>query len=294
MDEKKLKRKWYWTFLLIIIFILLSPILAIGFLLMWVTWLVSFPFLYPRYKKSSYPAKYNEAYNNWLDFKIYDVLKKNQIKFERYKLHKETDDWVYYLNDEEIVYVLIEEEIWNIEDKWFSEYTQYLENNEEADLFESIGILLNSIDLKKPYKLVIDRSSMEHFKKDDIRLFDADSRLIEYKAFLRIIKKNQLRILNLLNQKAENIVHFCNESLVNDYLPNKEVITTIRREFENIIISIRDESKVPVLNKNRLLTSTKIMIDSANYDYDNELFDLIRDFQKQVEYADETFINIVT
>ncbi len=124
-------------------------------------------------------------------------------------------------------------------------------------MFESIGILLNSIDLKKPYKLVIDCSSMEHFKKDDIRLFDADSRLIEYKTFLRIIKKNQMRILNLLNQKAENIVHFCNKCLVNDYLQNKKVITAILREFENIIISIRDESKVPVLNKNRLLTSTK-------------------------------------
>lgn len=34
------------------------------------------------------------------------------------------------------------------------------------------------------------------------------------------------------------------------------------------------------------------MIDSANYNYENELFNLIRDFQKLVEYADGAFINI--
>ena len=85
-------------------------------------------------------------------------------------------------------------------------------------------------------------------------------------------------IEKLLNV-AQEIVDLCNLSLNDKANPNFEVITVVKREMESLIASLKTDKKAIVLNKERHIWASRVIGDSANFDYDNNIFDKVLEFK---------------
>lgn len=95
-----------------------------------------------------------------------------------------------------------------------------------------------------------------------------------------------------MKEKTTEIINLCQQTLLNKTTENTEVIKIILQEFKEILISIEATDKIPVLNKNRDLWASRTMIDSADFNYDDELFSLIREFQKICRKIEVKFIKV--
>lgn len=99
-------------------------------------------------------------------------------------------------------------------------------------------------------------------------------------------------MLSIMKEKTIEIIDLCQQTLLDKTTGNTEVIKIILREFKKILISIDTNDKIPVVYKNRDLWATRTMIDSADFNYDNELFSLIREFQNLSRKIDAEFIQV--
>ena len=86
-------------------------------------------------------------------------------------------------------------------------------------------------------------------------------------------------IENLLNI-AQEIVDLCNLSLSDKSNPNFEVINLVKREMESLIASLKTDKKAIVLNKKREIWAPKVIRDSADFNYNKNLFDKVFDLEK--------------
>jgi len=95
-------------------------------------------------------------------------------------------------------------------------------------------------------------------------------------------------MIEQLKLKAEEIINMCNDRITLNNSPNMFEINVIKREFILIRDSLIKEGKVIVLTKKRDLSAYRTIIDSADFNYDSELFDKVYEFQKackKVPYA---------
>ena len=85
------------------------------------------------------------------------------------------------------------------------------------------------------------------------------------------------RIEMLIKQIIDDCLAVLKDSI--NYTPNKFVIRVILNEFVEIRDYYYSNNKILLLSKrNWKLWSMRTIIDSANYNYDNELFDKVRSF----------------
>lgn len=91
---------------------------------------------------------------------------------------------------------------------------------------------------------------------------------------------------------VKDMIHQCQDILSDDSskTPNRNIIEVILREFQEISDYIEKYNQILLLNKKRQLWSIRTIIDSADYSYDNELFDQVRSFQNMCKELDEKFI----
>lgn len=88
---------------------------------------------------------------------------------------------------------------------------------------------------------------------------------------------------------AEKIVNDC-KIILNDKInqtPNIQIVKVILGEFEEILHCIKAQNKILFLNQKKELWSIKVIIDSADYSRDSELFDMVRSFQKLAKCMNE-------
>lgn len=100
-------------------------------------------------------------------------------------------------------------------------------------------------------------------------------------------KKQLAKLEKIMNE----IITECQAILSNDgYItPNKKIIGVILREFEEIRDWYLSTNKILLLSRDTWkLWSIRTIIDSANYDFDDMLFDKVRAFQKQCDMLDES------
>ncbi|MBQ7314786.1 MAG: hypothetical protein IJW83_02100 [Clostridia bacterium] len=94
-------------------------------------------------------------------------------------------------------------------------------------------------------------------------------------------------------QKVKDIINTC-EHLLNDTeykTPNTFVIQVILREFKDIQDFYACNKKVLLLSKQHwTLWSIRTIIDSADYDYDEELFDKVREFAQFCKTLSENMV----
>lgn len=100
-----------------------------------------------------------------------------------------------------------------------------------------------------------------------------------------------MTIKDLLND-AYIILQKCDLALNNIPTENHSIINVLKHEFGEIAISIEKNGVVPVLNKNRDIYSTRLIVDSANLSINKELFNLIFVFAENIKKADKKFISI--
>ena len=95
-----------------------------------------------------------------------------------------------------------------------------------------------------------------------------------------------------LKLMAEKIVKACKITLTdkNFQTPNYKIVKVILSEFQVILQYMERQNKVLLLNKKKELWSIKIIIDSADYSYDADLFDMVRSFHKLSRSMDENYI----
>lgn len=89
---------------------------------------------------------------------------------------------------------------------------------------------------------------------------------------------------------ANTIVNDC-KIILNDktnQTPNLQIIKVILEEFEEILHCIKTKNKILFLNQKKELWSIKVIIDSADYTSDFELFDRVRSFQKLAKSMNES------
>ena len=89
---------------------------------------------------------------------------------------------------------------------------------------------------------------------------------------------------------AEKIVNDC-KIILNDktnQTPNIQIVKVILGEFEEILYCIKTKNKIQFLNHQKELWSNKVIIDSADYTSDFELFDMVRSFQKLAKCMNES------
>lgn len=87
---------------------------------------------------------------------------------------------------------------------------------------------------------------------------------------------------NLLSLITE-ILDLCKFTLEEDKSANTEVVKIIKNEFEKQYESIKNEKKVIVLNKNRDIWATRTINDSADFNFDSNLFKLVYNFADLVK-----------
>lgn len=89
---------------------------------------------------------------------------------------------------------------------------------------------------------------------------------------------------------ASKIVNDCKIILndKNNQTPNIQIIKVILEEFEEILHCIKTKNKILFLNQKKELWSIKVIIDSADYTSDFELFDRVRIFQSLAKYVNES------
>ena len=82
-----------------------------------------------------------------------------------------------------------------------------------------------------------------------------------------------------LKVKAEEIIDMCIDATARGTTPmNTWVINIIKKEFKDILKAIISENKVIVLTKRKDLWAVRVMVDSAELEHDNELFQKVFDF----------------
>lgn len=89
-------------------------------------------------------------------------------------------------------------------------------------------------------------------------------------------------IVKLLNLTKE-ILNLCNLTLEEKNSPNIEAIKIIKNEFGKQYETIIKEKKVIVLNNRRDIWAARTITDSANFEYDKNLFDKVFEFAKLCE-----------
>ena len=96
-----------------------------------------------------------------------------------------------------------------------------------------------------------------------------------------------------LEELMNEIINDCKSVLNDDNFstPNKEVISIILREFTEIREFYILNKKILLLsNGNWKLWSIRTIIDSADYSFDNELFDKVRKFEKLCRILDPSLV----
>ncbi len=86
--------------------------------------------------------------------------------------------------------------------------------------------------------------------------------------------------VNLLNEQAHVILTLCNADIEKKG-PNYDILNIIKKEFAEITECIEREGKIKVLNKRKQLLSSKIIIDSADFNFNKELFFKIEKFSRK-------------
>lgn len=99
-------------------------------------------------------------------------------------------------------------------------------------------------------------------------------------------------------QKIENLINKIIDSCeyivknINYSTPNIKIINVILNEFKEIKEYYESNKKILLLSKSIWkLTSIRVIIDSADYNYDSTLFDDVREFQKYTDIIDEKLID---
>lgn len=78
---------------------------------------------------------------------------------------------------------------------------------------------------------------------------------------------------------AKNIIKACDRHILKG-TKNEFEINVIKREFIQQVESMSNLRKVIVLNKRQEVYSCRLIIDSADLNFDKELFDMVFDFGK--------------
>lgn len=92
------------------------------------------------------------------------------------------------------------------------------------------------------------------------------------------------KLLNL----AKEILDSCSVILKEQISPNVDVVRIIKSEFEKQYNSIYEVGKLIVLNKKRDLWASRIITDSANLNFDKNLFELVFKFSELCRKAPST------
>lgn len=96
-----------------------------------------------------------------------------------------------------------------------------------------------------------------------------------------------------LEKTINEIINECEEIIKNDsyFTPNIKIVNAILREFKEIKEYYLINKKILLLSKTTWkLSSIRVIIDSADYDFDSSLFDKVRKFQKNTDLLDDTLI----
>ena len=99
--------------------------------------------------------------------------------------------------------------------------------------------------------------------------------------------------MKFMEELINEIIRECEAVLKNDAYstPNKKVIDIVFREFTEIKnFYILNKKFLLLSSKNWKLWSIKTIIDSADYNFDNKIFDKVREFEKQCRALDEKLI----
>ena len=97
------------------------------------------------------------------------------------------------------------------------------------------------------------------------------------------------KLLNL----AQEIINLCDLSINEKATANIDVIKIIKSEFEKQIDSLKTDKKTIVLNKKRDIWASRTIIDSADFNYDKELFDKVFEFEKLCKKLKANEVNIL-
>ena len=98
--------------------------------------------------------------------------------------------------------------------------------------------------------------------------------------------------INLLKAQAYEIITLCTEEL-KVKSPNINILKIIKKEFEEIIDCIEREGKIRVLNPRKQLLSSRLISDSADFNYNKELFLKITDFSNKCEKIPANYLKIL-
>lgn len=98
--------------------------------------------------------------------------------------------------------------------------------------------------------------------------------------------------INLLKDKAYEIIAICIED-IDKKGPNVNILQLIRQEFEEIIDCIEHEERIRVLNVRKQILSSRIISDSADFNFNKELFMKIADFSSECEKLSKNYLKIL-
>ncbi len=100
-------------------------------------------------------------------------------------------------------------------------------------------------------------------------------------------------MLSTLTRLAKEIIEQCNLATDTAHCPNREVIGIIKREFEQQYMSLTNNNKVVVLNKYKDLWATRTIVDSANLEYNQDLFEKVFQFAELCKKVNEQYLVVV-
>lgn len=98
--------------------------------------------------------------------------------------------------------------------------------------------------------------------------------------------------INLLKEEANEIIALCVKELKTE-TPNVYVLKTIKEEFEKIIECIEQKGQIRVINSRKQLFSSKIISDSADFNFNKELFLKVADFSNKCEKISAKYLMIL-
>lgn len=96
----------------------------------------------------------------------------------------------------------------------------------------------------------------------------------------------------LLREQANEIIALCAKELKTD-TPNINILKIIKKEFEEIIRCIDRQGKIRVINSRKQLLSSVVISDSADYNFNKELFLKVADFSNKCEKISKKYIEIL-
>lgn len=99
-------------------------------------------------------------------------------------------------------------------------------------------------------------------------------------------------MITKLKLYTDEIIAMCNDIIKLNHSPNIFVVKAIKREFESIQHTITRDKKIVVLTKNKDIWASKLIIDSANLEYDSNLFNKVFEFEKLCKKLLRTQIKI--